>query len=489
MNKEMDVTNYTHDTMSITFKENILKIITSDITLDYDIDNLDILQVEKVLSLLSQITLECIFKVELVEDYNIFINSPDYNLNTVININESESFQDKLSLWNTIINELNAIKVSNPEINIFFEDDDILYLEHPDWETSINFTLENHDEFLEDIQSFFKNKYIDNHCFYNHNYMEYCINFPNLDMIIGLVDLPEIFSSQSEIPEINFEITKITKPFFNLMMKDTDYGNDVDYESYDYHTLKIFNLNTNLDLNYQDADFLQKSTGIAKNFVFQLSMKYDIQIKIAESNEIDTDYNDLIFSLSEKIEMVKENDLVFKKEYDSDLIDYYYRASLMEDSQFKYIAYYQVIECIYDEVLMANTVQDIQQLISSNWFNVDDKNNVQLIVDKLKLHNNSKKDEDKLKLVLEKYFRNNASDEVFLEVNRELINLLIKMKKINKREEFKDLQKLQQIIYRFRCDCTHSNRSYPISKVDDSNSIQEYIKLIRLVSERIILNY
>lgn len=61
------------------------------------------------------------------------------------------------------------------------------------------------------------------------------------------------------------------------------------------------------------------------------------------------------------------------------------------------------------------------------------------------------------------------------------------MKKISNINELKDLQKLQQIIY--RCDCTHSKRAYPIKRVEDDNSLSDYINLIKMVSERIILNY
>lgn len=31
----------------------------------------------------------------------------------------------------------------------------------------------------------------------------------------------------------------------------------------------------------------------------------------------------------------------------------------MKDSEFKYMAFYQVLECIYDEVLISNTVESI----------------------------------------------------------------------------------------------------------------------------------
>lgn len=35
------------------------------------------------------------------------------------------------------------------------------------------------------------------------------------------------------------------------------------------------------------------------------------------------------------------------------------------------------------------------------------------------------------------------------------------MGKITKDEDLKDLQKIGNIIYDFRCNCTHSNRSFP----------------------------
>lgn len=485
------IKEFIHENLNLTLNEdNVIIIHSESDEFQYSTNSLSEELILNVLSFVSRVTLDNKFKILSIVDEEIYILNNRYDMQFEVYLSETESSIDIYNKVSKTIDLLDNLVDTHPKLNIFgVNESQQIVVENDDWRCNVFFDYEDLDTFIDEINAFFNFKYNENRCLYGKDYIEYVIDFPELKSLFGYMNLPEVFSPEAYENKIYYEITKISLPLFNLIMKDQEYGDEEDYQHHENLSLKVYNINSVLDILVSDPNFADTALKITKNFLFKLSMKYNINLNIVEENIYEIDAEDIVSTLSEKLEMVQKSDLVYNHEYDADLIQYYYQASLMEDSPFKYLAYYQVIECIYDEVLMANTVGDIQQLINSNWFNSNDKADIQKIIDKIKWHNNSKKDEDKLKLVMDKYFRNNASDDIFLEVNKEIIDLCKKMKIIKDESEFKDLQKLQKKIYRYRCDCTHSNRKYPISKVEDGNSIQDYIKLIRLIAERIILNY
>lgn len=163
----------------------------------------------------------------------------------------------------------------------------------------------------------------------------------------------------------------------------------------------------------------------------------------------------------------------------------------MENSEFKYLAFYQILECIFDEVYLHETVQDVKQVMNSSWFSSHDNSDVTKVIDLVEKYNKNKNDREKLKLVLEKYFKGEVHEHAFLLANKEIISNLKEMDKIKKEKDLNDLQNLTNVLYDFRCQCTHSNRSYPI-KTDYDRTTQElesYIELIKKVTERVIVNY
>lgn len=450
-------------------------------------------KIEVFINLLSNIDDYSFVQVEDIDNLGISIDfkgdseNEDLLQKSEILLEYEEESLQRLNLIIQITNLIrtNAGKYTNLQMSIDSYD---LSLTSDDWDSKIAFDIEDLSLTLDNLKSFFEGTYVETTAFYENDYIEFSIAFPKLDGLFGTPDLPEIECSSSVREGLKFEISQISEPYFNLIMKDQEYGDELSHREYEELTLKIYNLNSELQLKINEGNFYEEALNVAKNIIFTLSFKYGLDIKISSIIEVDS-IVDRIDEIIEIMEEVQEKDLSINAQYDKDLINYYYRALQMEDSEFKYMAFYQVLECIYDEVLMANTVESIKQLISSNWFNYTDDQNISLIIEKIKLHNNSKKDEDKLRLVLEKYFKGNLSDEIFLEVNKEIADLLLKMNKIKKVEELKDLQKIQQTIYRFRCDCTHSNRAYPVKRVEDNNSLSDYIKLIKLISSRIILNY
>lgn len=462
---------------SIEFEE--ISEINLNMLLDiiYKIDSLDFLDVEFIEHE------KLVTKVKEDDDFK-FINECCLVLDLI------DTDIKKLEILEDIIKIVTENSHTYKDLELRIVEDEELSLSSSDWRASARFDLDNLEYTLEALKSFFNCTYIESTAFYEVDYIEFSISFPELENIFGMPQLAEVeITEESNQNKLFFEISKISEPFFNLKTKDQEYGDEYGYHDHEETTLKIYNLNSELQIDLDNDDFYERAQNVAKTIVFNLSYKYDIEIGLSNELEDGEDIENSIYELSEKLENIQEKDMLVTKLYDKDLVNYYYRALQMKDSEFKYMAFYQVLECIYDEVLMATTVESIRQLISSNGFDTNIDENIKFIIDKIKLHNSSKKDEDKLKLILEKYFKGTLPDEVFLEVNKDVAELLVNMKKMREVSELRDLQKLQQVIYRFRCDCTHSNRAYPIKRVEDENSLEDYINLIKMVAERIILNY
>lgn len=486
---------FNRDIFEVTKKEDVIVITSKENDKEYIVEYKDMPE-EKINILFNiLITIDSLefLEVEIIEDTRLitkarekdefkFLDDCCFSLDFEDSTFERLTFMKKT--LDLVVNNLDAYKDLKLEFN-----DDELNLTASDWRARVSFNLDNFEHGLKNLKYFFEGTYIESTTFYEKDYIEFSITFPELENIFGMPYLSETeFLDESNKDKLYFEVNKISEPFFNLITKDQEYGDESGYDEHEEVTLKIYNINTVLQIDINSDDFYERAVHVAKTIIFNLSYNYKIDIKL--SNELEGEnIEDLIYELSERIESIKVKDMLVTKLYDKELVNYYYRALQMKDSEFKYMAFYQVLECIYDEVLMATTVESIRQLISSNGFDSNMDEDILFIIEKIKLHNSSKKDEDKLKLILDKYFKGTLPDEVFLEVNKEIAELMVDMKKIRDVSELKDLQKLQQTIYRFRCDCTHSNRAYPVKRLEDENSLSDYINLIKMVSERIILNY
>ncbi|RFB35443.1 hypothetical protein [Brevibacillus sp. VP] len=483
------------DLFEVTKKEDVIVITSKENGKEYIVEYEDIPEekINLLLDILATIDTLEFLDVDIIEDTRLITKAREkdefkFLLDCCFSFDFEASTFEKLTFIKQIVNLVVENLDVYKDLQLKFNEEE-LTLEASDWRAGVSFNTDNIEDTLYKFKSFFEGTYIESTAFYEKDYIEFSITFPELENIFGMPSLSETeFLDESNEDKLYFEINKISEPFFNLMMKDQEYGDEYGYDGYEEVTLKIYNINSELQIELNADDFYEKALHVTKNIIFNLSYKYEIDIKL--SNELEGEnIDDLIYELSERLESIQEKDMLVTKLYDKDLVNYYYRALQMKDSEFKYMAFYQVLECIYDEVLMANTVESIRQLISSNGFDSNMDENILFIIEKIKLHNSSKKDEDKLKLILDKYFKGTLPDEVFLEVNKDIAELMVDMKKIRDVSELKDLQKLQQTIYRFRCDCTHSNRAYPIKRVEDENSLSDYINLIKMVSERIILNY
>ena len=89
------------------------------------------------------------------------------------------------------------------------------------------------------------------------------------------------------------------------------------------------------------------------------------------------DLGDEIYSIQDE---VIEKRCIFTNDYDKDLVEYYYEAMQMDISEFQYMAFYRVIECIFDEVYKYETIQDVKYIINSDTFSsYDDKDIINIV--------------------------------------------------------------------------------------------------------------
>ena len=324
---------------------------------------------------------------------------------------------------------------------------------------------------------------------------EYLYNTDQFEIIIGvLFDENEIdkflktsrdFGNPPDKKNIYFKISNYSKYFIDK----TFFRESYQWEF--YQTIKIFNINSVTGIGVDDQDFLKVANKICKSIVFELEQKQKL-IPRFFNPKLDEKQGKAFYGQTYDFtpDLIDFKKIDFSR-YDGDLVNYYYRALWMEESEFKYLAFFQVIECLFDEVFKKELVQDIRVIMESSWFSTQNDSDIEKMISIIERYNKDKNDKIKTKLVLDRYFKTEVHDEAFFLANKDIVAILIDLKLISSESELKDLQKLATYIYDYRCDCTHSNRDYPIKTLVKSTNenLNKYIALIKKIAERIIINY
>lgn len=364
-----------------------------------------------------------------------------------------------------------------------------LFIYKDDAELIFDWKEEESEKTVEEVKYFFDYIYRPDVGIINQDYVEIPVTVPN-PLFMELLNGKRVSDKLGD-KNIYYEISEASTHFHYLIRlhhkKLLDYGPN-DWLT----TLKIYNVDTIIKTNYESKIFIEKSINLAKTILFDLYKDNDILLKLINLDKIvNQDY-----SSSNPYEKIKKNLKDIKEQkvqtvYEDDLLNYYLRATYMDNSQFKYLAYYQVLECIFEEVYLNETIDSIKQIITSKWFNKYKNEDIKKVIELVEKYNNSKHDREKLRLVLEKFFKGKIHSESFYLANKDIIKLLKNMELIKKDKDLNDLQKLSNIIYDFRCECTHSNRGFSFRTSFDNTTeeLNNYIKLIKKISERIIMNY
>ena len=393
--------------------------------------------------------------------------------------NEGETIMSD-ELKNKIL-ELNN-KLS-PEIR-----DDSLIIIHPNFKFDKSFLIENRsiEDIIDDVNQFLRMKYIKGYCLYYSDYIEFLTSLSNSDLVDSLVRSNFIIDGKLNINSISYEIGNISDQFFEFIDNTLNIL-DFDYSQSELTTLKIYNVNKTLNIQSDDKQYFNKAINIAKTIIFEISYKTDVCIELLDISTAKKD--DELKDFSESVKLIDKK--IDPTRYDKDLIQYYYRAIQMISSEFKYLAFFQVLECVFDEVFLSETIQDSRRVIESSWFTTQEDKNIEELIKIFERYNSVKNDREKTRIVLDKYFKGEIRKEAYYLTNKEIIEILKKLKKLNDKKDLNDLQKIADVIYDYRCKCTHSNRAFPFRTEFEGSSeeLEWYILLIKKVAEIIIINY
>lgn len=356
------------------------------------------------------------------------------------------------------------------------EFEDGFEIEKVDWINPMFFNDEDTVEHVKEQLEFLKGKFIKYFGYYTQSSVEVLIKSPKL--YLDSASFTKTFDNNSNKP--NFSIRPISKELHNYIKV---------YVEYKYDGLDLYDDSISLHIYNVEINNEEEAFNHAKMALFELSCNHDVILSFNEIPKINDDMN-LYDDIHINLEAIKDNN--FQISYDSDLVNYYCRADAMNLSEFKYLAFYQVLECIYDEVYSATSVNELKQIIGSSWFSKSKTEDMIKIISMLEKRTNSKNDKEKLNLVLNKFFKGSIHKESFLIINKQIYLILKdRMKLIKDEDDFYNMQKLVKIIYEFRCDCTHINRKFPNENKtqNDDETIENYIEFIKLISERVIKNY
>ena len=379
-----------------------------------------------------------------------------------------------------LVDDLNNLNADlRPEV-----DGSELTIVHPKYniERSFDLDVEDNSNIIEQVEMFLKIQYQGNTAIYYEDYYETLITLSNVYWLEILSEYD--FSISVEKEDANNIFYEIGSPSdeFQLFL-DNSISH---FESSGATSLTIYNINKILKIRPEDAQFLNEADFIAKAIIFDIAHKSSLPLQIMDIRENDEPF----FDGKEKANQIKKT--VLDPKYDKDLIRYYYRALQMNQSEFQYMAYYQVIECIFDEVYLHETIQDAKRIIESSNFSTENRNNIKDLIQVINRYNKEQNDRNKTKLVLEKYFKGAIHQEALYLSNKEIIDILKDdLKLIKEEKDIEDIQKLANIIYDYRCECTHSNRAYPIERNFEKTEkeLVNYISLIKKIAEKVILNY
>ncbi len=363
--------------------------------------------------------------------------------------------------------------------------DEFLLVEHPKYKFDIEFDLEDGDNqaLLKIVKETLECEYEFGKSLLDKDYFEIIVNltygknlFPEENIDIPLVGEIE--------DKCVYEIGEISQLFEQFLKNTVRYDH---FEAEYYYSLKIHHLESVFELTDKD-DIKQAYKNALNTITFDIHRKYDLKLKIVDFGNAEE--HDIDFYEEPQLERIEDTTVTLNI-YDNDLISYYNRASDMTDSEFKYLAYFQVLECIFDEVYREETIQDVRGILKSSNFSNRSNEDITSIIEIVERYKQDKNDRSKTGLVLDKYFKGDLRKEAYNLVNKDIFDLLIRMKHIKDASVMNDLNKLATVIYDFRNECTHSNRSYPInnSTVLSNANLPDYILLIQKVAERIILNY
>ena len=334
------------------------------------------------------------------------------------------------------------------------------------------------------IYAFINFNYILGQSIIRDDYYEIVIECNNILEYYNFNELEINGCGEDYLNKTYYEIGSISTEL-GVLLKESIYWDHFSPEY--YKSIKIHNLNKIIPGSCTEKSFVEKANDYASIILFQIATHHGLNIKrldLSDSNIFDPEMEEFDSSSI-------SSTIISPNNYDVDLINYYNRANLMPNDSFKYLAFFQVIECLFDEVYRDQTIQDVKSIINSNWFNSQNSENILDLIKLVEKFSKEQNDKNKIRLVFEKYLKLNMHEEAFLLAYSDISDILIELKLIKDKKELNDTLKFGNIIYDIRCEYTHSNRAFPKRKEAniDEEDLLKHIELIKLTSKAIIENY
>lgn len=403
-------------------------------------------------------------------------------------ISQMSAINPGLSKWGAMEKLVNKIKAAyGADLNIEVVDESICFT-HPATEIEISLSKDELDktgseeEAVTKVLEMLTLNYVSGECLFDSKYFEAIVSISGSHYVDLLSHYDVNLSDENAVADApHYEISPASEEFCTFFDGESAY----DYvEGGNLTTIKLYN--TDKLVGFDKAEeYIEVCKNLCKNTIFDICRKTSHAFELLALSQDD---DDPYFELTDELEAITRTN--FSHDYDKDLINYYYRGARMESSEFKYLCFYQVLECIFDEVFLHETTQDVKALLNSNWFDPRKDDHAQKIISIVDRYNKEKNDKAKLFLVLQKYFRGDTHDDAYIAANAEIIEILKKLEEVKKDDDIKDLQKLVTVIYDFRCSCTHSNRKFPKASIPHTDdSLDLYISLVKKVAEAVIINY
>ena len=193
--------------------------------------------------------------------------------------------------------------------------------------------------------------------------------------------------------------------------------------------------------------------------------------------------------------------IVPKREYNSDIVDYYKLAFSSNDPYIQYISFYHIIEYFYDEVFKRKMIEDLTDKITQPDFSYKNEDQVfglaTFIKNRIKMNVNEGQgnETESLKYVLKEYINieelKNKLDKNDLKFYSENIVSFSKGPTISWRDEPGIYTNITKRIYFTRNALIHSKsgkKDKMYKPYRDEMLLQKEIPLVRVIAEMIIIN-
>ena len=257
-----------------------------------------------------------------------------------------------------------------------------------------------------------------------------------------------------------------------------------------------------IKINSGDYSSLDKMREKKEAFVFEFI--YKTEQAIGEYVELE--------EILPRLEMKRRNidslsdclETIPKREYISDVVDYYRLAFSSVDPYIKYISFYHVMEYFYDEVFKRNIVTDLTDKITHPDFSYKDQEKVYEIATfvKNRMHMNNESGQgnelESLKYVLKEYVhieqlksKINAIDSEALLFYQNNKVTFCKAPTIPWKDVENVYNHIAKRIYYTRNSLIHSKSGKNTERYKpykDEKALQKEIPLVRTIAEMIIIN-